>query len=129
MIVLHDSNNRRSQEFVANYTSDGDTVYDWQEGGEEEWLKLGGLWNCETFPCVVFDVPSYRARVHDRFGNFMRPRVISARQYVVSVATMDDVGDALAKINTALDVSASLGDDKPRLTRETMNRASTGRMK
>lgn len=127
MIVLHDSTNPTSVLFVASHTGPGDSVYDFAGAGKSEWLRVGGLWNRERLPAVVIDVPAYTARVFDRNGVMVKTRTISARQYVISVRDMNDVDAALARVNAFIDDSASLGNDKPRLSRATMNSAPVGR--
>lgn len=53
IVILHNSFDRASREFVRRYGSDA-VVYDWYCGGRELWLKMGGTSKISAFPSVVF---------------------------------------------------------------------------
>lgn len=128
MIVLHNSYDRQSREFVETHCGPGDVIYDWYRGGREAWTAKRGTMRVSAFPSVVVDIPSYTMPVRDGDGNVIGTRVLPARQHPIRRSEdLADVERVLAKINAALDASSALGDDKPRLTLETMNAAETGR--
>jgi len=128
MIVLHNSHDRESREFVENHCGPDDEIYDWYKGGREEWVEKHGTMQVSAFPSVIVDIPAHESPIYDRGGNVIGTFTETACQHAIrKTEDLADIDRALARINAALDVSAGLGDDKPRLTLETLNDAATGR--
>ena len=120
MIILHNSHARESREFVAAHRA-GATVYDWYEGGREEWWALGGTDKVSAFPSVIVDVPAFTvpARV---VGGGAEP-VFNVPPEQVAVRTPRNLADVQARLdvlNERLPVTA-------KLNLNTMNDAPTGR--
>ena len=143
MIVLHNSHDKESRDFVRAYaprlgayvagvaTNGKDTVFDWYMGGREAWWAISGTDEVSAFPSVVIDIPEYDEDVKDADGAAVGSRTIPARQEVLRKALdIQAVDDRLAEINTMLDRSVVIGKTPlmMTLTRSTINDAETGRL-
>ena len=120
MIILHNSYDRESREFVA--ANPGATVYDWYEGGREAWVGINGTIKVSAFPSVIVDVPAFTipARV-DADGKVVPAHNVPPEQIAVrKPRNLADVQTRLDELNERLPVAA-------RLNLNNMNDAPTGR--
>lgn len=119
MIILHNSLDKESREFVAAHP--GAMVYDWYNGGREEWVGINGTIKVSAFPSVIVDVPAYTvpARVID--GRTEPEFNVPPEQVAVrKPRDLTDVQARLDVLNERLPVDA-------KLTLDNMNDAPTGR--
>ena len=56
MIILHNSYSKESRAFVA--ANPDAIVYDWYQGGYEQWLAVGGINKIRAFPSVIIEIPA-----------------------------------------------------------------------
>ncbi len=124
MIILHNSLDKESRDFVSAHGS-GATVYDWYKGGREAFWALGHTHGVSAFPSVIVDIPSYRTP--PTAGPFPQPGRLVTRQQVVlrKPADMADVQNFLDETNVALVGSAGEGRPVAPLTLDNMSDVKT----
>jgi hypothetical protein len=148
MIILHNSMDRDSQdfvkivlgrmveasEFIGGVLIVGEYIfYDWYKGGREAWWSIAGTKEVSAFPSVIVDIPGYDVPglVDADHGAVKQKRVVPAEQYVLRKPESEaEVQAFLNEINLALQRSkneAGRTVTPDSLTLENMNQADTGR--
>lgn len=136
MIILHNSLDKESRDFLASVVSalgaftagvastpDGKTaVYDWYEGGREAFWAAGHTHGVSAFPSVIVDIPTYKAPAVGGAPAHTVPR----RQHALrKPANMTEVMDFLTGINVELAKSAGEGRPVAPLTLDNMSDLKT----
>ena len=101
MIVLHNSLDKKSRDFVENYTTEIDTIVDWYNGGRDLWIEGGNtLVGVQSFPAVVVNVPAHNYEQAIEGEGIFNNIVIAAHQKpICNVTTKQDVLDIVDDIN------------------------------
>ena len=140
MIILHNSLDRESREFVAAaiadfgttlgpfsdgvaVTEDGRiTIYDWYAGGRDAFWAAGHTDKVSAFPSVIVDIPTHRVPPTSESPGHTAPR----RQHALrKPADMAEVMDFLTEINVELAESTGEGLAVAPLTLDNMSDVKT----
>jgi len=130
MIVLHNSYDGASLEFVRLHTGPGDEIYDWYKGGREAWAAKGGTMHVSAFPSVIVDIPTFLVDKMDSERNVIGTIQLDAEQVALrQVLDVAEVSAFLADQNKRLAKSKTLGltPSPQTLTLDNLNQVDTGR--
>ena len=131
MIVLHNSGDKASRDFVASLGArPGLVVLDWYKGGREEWMARGGNMGVSAFPAIVVEVPAYLTPATESMGKIeaidgtatqlydQHPAVMhpARTEMIRKPLNMVEVQGALDKFNVCMSVSRDAGHDVADLT-------------
>ena len=101
MIILHNSLDKESREFVAQHATPADTIYDWHDRKDFAlWVGAGGTQKVSAFPSVVVDIPA-----HDSFDpddEFLE-EVPAHQEALRKIKDIDDLNERIDKINLKLE--------------------------
>jgi hypothetical protein len=90
MIILHNSYDKDSRDFVAAH-GEGNIVIDWYAAnGREEFMRIAKHANVSAFPSVIIHMPPYKILDEPKPGQ----HIIKAK-----VKDMDDVMAEISRIN------------------------------
>ena len=105
MIVLHNSLDKKSRNFVENYTTETDTILDWYKGGRDLWIEGGNtLVGVQSFPAVVVNVPAHnyeQAKPPNAYNKTATNNIVveAHQKPICNITTKQDVLDAVDDIN------------------------------
>ena len=121
MIILHNSLDKDSRDFVAAHGA-GATIYDWYKGGREVFWAAGHTDGVSAFPSVVVDIPGYRVPA----TLAVPAHTVARRQYALrKPADMTEVQTFLNRMNVRLAKSAGEGQPVAPLTLGNMSDVKT----